>query len=537
MTLSVLDSSGTPRNLSTTFDPSGNHVGSSAITDPTTGAKAAVAVLHQADNQQPGATANGVLTGGVAQVLNPAGNLDRQRGAGADLVPARGVITGSAQFAQEVLAGTTTTVTAGAATATLLMANTTNFQVGGVLNLEPGTVRYESAVITAVVANTSVAVQFPTGGALFTHTQPYLVQTFVYNQERDFSGEGPMAQGTGAAIATEFESNSGGPPLANGLASGWTIDTDRNIQGKNNQQLAVNSTTATATTLIFTANPWTNGLVVGQPIVLSVTANGAAIEEVIVSKNNTPATGAGPITINLVNPIVNSGSLFATFDAFGLGVPAAATPLGTEDTLIWLNNPNATDPKRPLAPLNAAPGAANTMSVSSDGSKATYRYAILAVTPVATPTDFIVIQGSATKTGRVKRVKLSGVATAQGNMPAQLVRRSSAGTLGSAVLTAVAAAKHDTGDAAATCVVSTVGTANYTTLGTSAGVEGVGRLGMPAAGTGATGQDLIWEFATRQDKALILRGTTDFLCVNLNGAAVPAGGVIDLEIEIEEDNS
>ena len=64
---------------------------------------------------------------------------------------------------------------------------------------------------------------------------------------------------------------------------------------------------------------------------------------------------------------------------------------------------------------------------------------------------------------------------------------------------------------------------------------GQGRLWLPLV----TGQPapLVWEFATRQDKAVLLRGVSDFLYINLGGAAVPAGGTIDYEIEIEEDAS
>ncbi|SHJ70398.1 hypothetical protein SAMN05444159_1272 [Bradyrhizobium lablabi] len=337
--------------------------------DGVTGAMATVAQFHNADDQALPGTANGVLQGGVAQLVNVRGNLDRQRATGADQIPGQGVVTGAAQFAQEFIATSTTTVAAAAATATLAIANTSGFKVGGTLNFEPGTANYEPARITAVVLNTSVAVAFATGGALFTHTQPYAVQTFLFNQERDFSGEGPMAQGIGAAIASEFASNSGGPPLSTGLASNWTLDADRNIQGKNNQQMAVTSTVAGAATIQFTNNPWINGLVIGQPLILSATASGAAIEEVIVSKNNTPAVGAGPVTVNLVNPIVNNASLFATYDAFGLNVPTAgASPLGTEDTLVWLNDPNATDPKRPLFALGRARGSSGAADVRSGGN-------------------------------------------------------------------------------------------------------------------------------------------------------------------------
>ena len=111
---------------------------------------------------------------------------------------------------------------------------------------------------------------------------------------------------------------------------------------------------------MFTNNPWTSGLIIGQQILLSVGANGAAVEQVIVSKNNLPATGAGPITVNLVNPVVNSGSTFATFDVFGVGSPANATVIGTEDCAIWLNDPGASDPKRPFNALAGRTGVAMT---------------------------------------------------------------------------------------------------------------------------------------------------------------------------------
>jgi hypothetical protein len=165
---------------------------------------------------------------------------------------------------------------------------------------------------------------------------------------------------------------------------------------------------------------------------------------------------------------------------------------------------------------------------------ATYRYGALAFAAVATPTDIIVMQGSASKILVVKLVKLAGAATAAGNMPAQIIRRSTAGTLGSAVLTAVVVGKHDSTDPTPTGVISTVGTANYTSVGTSAGVIGTGRLQMTALGSGVAAIPLIWDFACRDDKGIHLRGTSEFLNVNLNGAAIPAGGVIDFEIETEE---
>jgi hypothetical protein len=328
-----------------------------------------IAAFHNADNQSLGSTAYGLNTGGVAQGVNAAGNLDRQRESGSDLIPSRGIFAASTQTAQEFLATCATSVTLGQGsgstpvTVTLSIANTNGFVVGGTLNFEPVfsgqlPTKYESATITAVVANTSVTVQFPIVGALFAHTQPYVVQTFLANQQRDFSGEGPSMTGIGANIAVDIESNSGGPPLSTGLASGWTLDTDRNLQGKNNAQLAITSTTAGNASIVFSGNPWTSGLIIGQQIILSIGPTGAAVEQVIVSKNNTPATGAGPITVNLVNPVVSSSSTYATFDVFGVGLPAAATVIGTEDCSIWLNDPGAPDPKRPFNALAGRTGVA-----------------------------------------------------------------------------------------------------------------------------------------------------------------------------------
>lgn len=189
--------------------------------------------------------------------------------------------------------------------------------------------------------------------------------------------------------------------------------------------------------------------------------------------------------------------------------------------------------------ITAAPGGGSTpaLLVSSDGLKATYQYAVSAFSPQATPTAMVVIQGSATKTVRIKRIRVSGVATAQGNMKIQLTRWSTAGTPGSAVLTALTAAKHDLNDAAATAVVSTVGTANYTTEGTGSTVPMLcDRIFMGVVATGiVTPND--FNFATRNDKALILRGTADIITISGVGSAVPSGGVLDISIETEEDNS
>lgn len=187
-----------------------------------------------------------------------------------------------------------------------------------------------------------------------------------------------------------------------------------------------------------------------------------------------------------------------------------------------------------------APGSTATtgaLNVSSDGAKATYEYSTSAFSMQASPTAFVVIQGSATKTIRIKKIRVSGVATAQGNMKIQLTRWSTAGTLGSAVLTALTAVKHDVNDATATAVVSTVGTANYTTEGTGSTVPFLcDRIFMGVVATGVITPNE-FNFSTRNDKAIVLRGTADIITISGNGSAIPSGGVVDISIEVEEDNS
>lgn len=203
-----------------------------------------------------------------------------------------------------------------------------------------------------------------------------------------------------------------------------------------------------------------------------------------------------------------------------------------------MSNFQAQDGTLNVQPIASTPDSDGSFILlrSSEHRKATFRYAGN-FTPVATPTDVLMIQGSATRTLRVKRIALGGVATANGNMLATLIRRSTQFTTqGSAVFNAVTPGKLDFGDAAATGVVSTIGTANLTSVGTTQGNLGQSRLFLPTTATGVPAP-LVWEFATRQDKALILRGVLDFVFINLNGGAVPAGGVVDYEIEIEEDLS
>lgn len=181
---------------------------------------------------------------------------------------------------------------------------------------------------------------------------------------------------------------------------------------------------------------------------------------------------------------------------------------------------------------HAAPGSVGVAAVSSDGAKTTYRYFSSGNTPAATPTDVLTLTGSSTKTVRIKKVILSGVATSAGQFIWTLVRRAAPNTGGSS--TAGAAAKHDLTDSAATATINLY-TVNPGVLGTlNATVRG-GRLFHNVVT--ALQDKLIFDFCTNQDKALILRGTSDIMAINGNGGTLPTGAALDIEIEWEEDNS
>ncbi len=171
-------------------------------------------------------------------------------------------------------------------------------------------------------------------------------------------------------------------------------------------------------------------------------------------------------------------------------------------------------------------------AVSSDGTKATYRVSGVGLTPAAACTDFITITGSGSKTVRLKSIRLSGIATTAGAIPVQLIRRSAVNTGGAS--SAATAVKHDINDGAASAAVA-VYSANPTGLGTAVGAMATDRLFLNLST--AAPLPVVRDFAIRQDKAAILRGTTDIIAINFGGNTIPSGGAVDYEIEWEEDNS
>jgi len=167
----------------------------------------------------------------------------------------------------------------------------------------------------------------------------------------------------------------------------------------------------------------------------------------------------------------------------------------------------------------------------NDPGRASFGVFIPNVTPAATPTDILMIQGSASKTIRVRSIIITGTATVASNVQVIINRRATANTGGTSVAQTVV--NRDRNDDPVTATVS-VYSVNPTALGTSAGVADGGRLNLAPAANGSIDR-LLLQYGWFNDKAPVLRGVNDFLCVGLGGAALPAGGSFDFNVVFSEE--
>jgi hypothetical protein len=322
--------------------------------------KATVAQFHNMDNQSPGASAYGLLTGGVAQLLNAVGTLDRQRETGQNNIPSLGVATGAQQFKSPVSTTLNGAVSAGATSATLTATKFTNngqpawIQVGSALVFEFGTANQEAVYVTAVNYGTNVVTIAGLGtgnGFKFAHSSGVTVSTGAYNEavdataaegssgagiglsatslfnstlnggaggweyERSANGEIDGASGKGTNVAAEYEFNGGGPVLASGLASGFQFDRARSLQAKGLGSGTITATAAGNTSIVFGSAAATNLIQPGQKIRLR---GGALKETVLATAAWVPGSSA---TVPIQSPVVNANQTTAEWDIYGTSGP------------------------------------------------------------------------------------------------------------------------------------------------------------------------------------------------------------------------
>ena len=180
----------------------------------------------------------------------------------------------------------------------------------------------------------------------------------------------------------------------------------------------------------------------------------------------------------------------------------------------------------------AARADGNVVGISTNGTRATFRYVAQDITPVATATDVLVLTGSATKVIRVTKVEVVGTATTASIYDHYIVKRTTANTGGTS--TNVTAAKSDSADDAQTAALALY-TANPSAVGTGIAVEAHKTYLSASATPGAAALPSSYEFGVRNDKAIVLRGTSESLAINFNGQAVPTGASLYLSFEWTED--
>lgn len=176
------------------------------------------------------------------------------------------------------------------------------------------------------------------------------------------------------------------------------------------------------------------------------------------------------------------------------------------------------DPTSKAARMTPYDSAGREVSLDS---KATYSAGTATFTPPATPTDFFIINGSASKTVRILSLNITATQTTAGVNTFYLIRRTTANSGGTAVSTTVV--KHDTNDANPTATLQHY-TANPTT-GSSSGFLRTLKLTTPAPASvvSPVTYELLPLDLKGYPKPITLRGTSEGLAINFNGAALPSG--------------
>lgn len=187
---------------------------------------------------------------------------------------------------------------------------------------------------------------------------------------------------------------------------------------------------------------------------------------------------------------------------------------------------------KPLGALNLSTDTELvTRAVPTDGTKNTYSTSVTGLATTANATDFFIITGSASKTVRVTNIEITGTTGGLGGQTAdiQLIKRSSAnGTNGGP--TTRTAVPHDSTDPAATAVVRTF--SGNPTLGTTVGQIRAQRIDL--ANGGNLSSMISWNFGSRPGQALVIRGISEVLSLNLNGVSLNTP-LLDISIEWTEE--
>lgn len=187
------------------------------------------------------------------------------------------------------------------------------------------------------------------------------------------------------------------------------------------------------------------------------------------------------------------------------------------------------------------PSGNNISLISLDSTRAVYKASANFIPTATAGVVLFSIQGSATKTVRIKRILIGGVSTALSSSVFAIQKTSVLGAGGTAVAPTVA--KMDSGSAAASAVVQ-----HYTTTLKAAGTPiggplstmliTTGTVTTPTVALAGTPQAMFPEFGAPIGQALVLRGIAEYIEVqNVTPTNLAAGTVLTYAVEWEEDAS
>jgi hypothetical protein len=237
------------------------------LQDGSNGNQVTVQAFHNADNQQLSATSYGLLTGGVPQLVNLAGGLDRQREVTTDNNPGQGYPIAVTAMGMSLVTTSSGNYAIGTSTFTLTAVSGTyngvpwSIQPGTILIFEPDTANQESLEVSTVNAGTKVVTTI--SNSTIAHngsTTAFKISGFTYNIQRDASGEPSGTRGRGAPTAIPYLYNGG---AANGTAN---YDKLRSLEGEKGVVTYLTSAAAAGATSVVLASA--TGYVAGEHLVV-----------------------------------------------------------------------------------------------------------------------------------------------------------------------------------------------------------------------------------------------------------------------------
>ena len=294
---------------------------------------------------------------------------------------------------------------------------------------------------------------------------------------------------------------------------------------KEAQEVKITGQDSTGTTVNYVGADANGNMTVSMPQVTG-TDGSASPSNVLMVGGETPTATLEPLAVDaLGNQIVVGNVASVTADS---GNPIKIGAVYNDGSLPTPASGERVDLQTDLN------GRLLVAAALLDGYKTTYSAAITGLTIAAAATDVFTITGSATKTIRVTKFVISGTQTTASNEDILILKRSTANTLGTS--TNPTRVPHDSNNAAATATINAY-TANPT-LGTLVGVLRSNKFVVGAISSGgsfsATLNILPYDFGNSPSQAIVIRGTSQVLALNLNAQTLVASS-LDIYIEWTEE--